>query len=51
VVGTNFNQPNGVDRECDITLPTSPPISNGAFTAGMGPNGSYFYDVVVTTQF
>ena len=51
VVGTNFALPNGIDRECDITLPTSPPISTGAFTAGMGPNGSQFYDIVVNTQF
>jgi hypothetical protein len=51
VVGTNFGLPNGIDRECDITLPTTPPISNGAFTATMGPNGSYFYDIVVNTQF
>ena len=51
VVGNNFNLPNGIDRECDITLPTNPPISTGAFTAGMGPNGSSFYDIVVSTQF
>jgi hypothetical protein len=51
VVGTTFGLPNGVDRECDITLPTSPPISNGAFTGTMGPNGSFFYDILVSTQF
>ena len=51
VVGTNFALPNGIDRECDITLPTTPAISNGAFDAGMGANGSTFYDIVVTTQF
>jgi hypothetical protein len=51
VVGTNFALPNGVDRECDITLPTTPSISSGALVDGMGPNGSYFYDIVVNTQF
>jgi hypothetical protein len=48
IVATPFTV--GANRQVDFALPDFS-ISNGAFRCAMGPNGSYFYNVLVNTQF